>query len=446
MRSFRGKAAAIAVVVTGALALAPAATAKPANPLVVCTHGCQYRTIQDAVDDSGKNATIEVEPGKYKEGVVVKGHRHDGLTIRGTDKNPRKVILEGKHAHTADGSTANHGIEGIKVDDLTLENMWARNYATNGFFIHGCEGYLMKNLLASYNRSYGLYAFDCIDGRMTRSEGYGHGDSAFYVGATPDQKGKPKWTVLDHLEAHLNVLGYSGTNSDYVEIKQSNFYDNGVGIVPNTLDSEPYEPTSNNKIHDNNIFWNNFNYFAPDSPVKTVSRGLGEIEGVGTIQFPTGVGIVLLGNTGTKVYDNQIFGHFKWGATPLSNPFNEGDNAVARDNEFTNNQMGRNGTDTNAVDFFSDGSGSGNCYSGNVSSTFDHSSQSSDAFLYPGCPAPPPPAAETGTSQGESEQFGDLASYVLTDPPEKQECSWTKHEHPKFKDYKPYETKGTQCP
>ena len=33
--------------------------------------------------------------------------------------------------------------------------------------------------------------------------------------------------------------------------------------------------------------------------------------------------------------------------------------------------MGRGGTDTNAVDFFSDGSGSGNCYSGNVSSTFD---------------------------------------------------------------------------
>ena len=42
-------------------------------------------------------------------------------------------------------------------------------------------------------------------------------------------------------------------------------------------------------------------------------------------------------------------------------------------NQFLNNEMGRNGTDTNQVDFFTDGAGSANCYSGNVSSTFDPS-------------------------------------------------------------------------
>jgi hypothetical protein len=434
------------VALAGTLALAPGAAAAKHETLVVCKHGCDYRTIQDAVDASGKQATIEIGPGKYKEGVVVKGHKHDGLTIEGTGKSRKDVVLDGKHAHTADGSTANHGIEGIKVDDLTLENMWARNYATNGFFIHQCEGYVMKNLLASFNRSYGLYAFDCIAGRMTHSEGYGHGDSAFYVGATPPQKGKPKWTVLDHVEGHLNVLGYSGTNSDYVEIRNSNFYNNGVGIVPNTLDSEPYEPTSDNFIHDNNIFWNNFNYFAPDSPVKTVSRGLGEVEGLGTIQFPTGVGIVLLGNTGTRVEDNAIFGHFKWGAATISNPFNEGEDATAIDNHFVGNQMGRDGTDTNPYDFFSDGSGSGNCFSDNVSSTFDPSGTATNAFLYPECPAPPPPASGSGTTAADDDQFAELATYVTTDPPEKQECSWTRHEHPKFKRFKPFETSGTQCP
>ena len=49
-----------------------------------------------------------------------------------------------------------------------------------------------------------------------------------------------------------NVLGYSGTNSTlHRHPRQSNFYNNGVGIVPNTLDSEPFEPASNGKIHNN---------------------------------------------------------------------------------------------------------------------------------------------------------------------------------------------------
>ena len=57
----------------------------------VCKHGCKYRTIQKAVNKSGKNAKIKVKPGKYKEGVIVQGHKHDGLTIMGTKKKtPRR--------------------------------------------------------------------------------------------------------------------------------------------------------------------------------------------------------------------------------------------------------------------------------------------------------------------------------------------------------------------
>ena len=56
--------------------------------------------------------------------------------------------------------------------------------------------------------------------------------------------------------------------------------------------------------------------------------------------------------------------------------------------------MGRNGTDTNAVDFFTDGSGGGNCFEGNDSSTFapDESApgvnHATVAQLYPPCPVP----------------------------------------------------------
>lgn len=440
-------------------ASAASAAKKRDKPLVVCEFGCKYKTIQEAVDESGKNATIKVKPGKYKEGVIVDGHGHDGLTIRGTAKNPKKVVLEGKNAKSPDG-LAQNGIEGVDVNDLTIKNMWARNYASNGFFVRDsrssakgksdCNDYLMKNLIASFNRAYGLYAFECVGGRMTKSTAYGHGDSAFYIGAVPVQK-KPKTITLDHLNAYENVIGYSGTNSRYVDIHDSNFFNNGIGVVPNTLDSEPFEPSADGEIHDNNIFWNNFNHYLPNSRVESTSRGLGTIGDPPnelTIQFPTGVGITLLGSDGWKVYDNNIFGHFKWGAAAVSNPFNEGDDAISRNNQFLNNTMGAGGTDTNAIDFFVDGSGSGNCFSGNASSTFDSSPGATDAELYPPCPAPmaPTPGA-SNTSGAEGVQLFDLAGYVTNDPPQNQQCAWTPHAHPPFMGFKPLAvTPGPNCP
>ena len=77
--------------------------------------------------------------------------------------------------------------------------MWARNYESNGFFVHAadeggqhCDGYTMDNLLASDNRSYGLFAKNCYGGKMINSAGYHQGDSAFYVGETPCDK--KNWT------------------------------------------------------------------------------------------------------------------------------------------------------------------------------------------------------------------------------------------------------------
>ena len=304
--------AAASALVAGILMAPAAADAK--DKVSVCKHGCDYRTIQDAVDHTGKKAVINVEPGTYREAVVVEGSKHDGVTIQGTDKNAKKTVLDGKRAKTSDGQPAQDGIGFYGVDDSRVLNMTVKGYLANGVHWVGpdrgkdegpCNDYFAKNMIVSFNRSYGLFAFNCIGGRMTKSVGYGQGDSAYYVGATPEQA-NPKTTKLDHLDAHENVLGYSGTNSKYVDITDSDFYNNGVGVVPNTLDSEPYEPAADGIIENNNIFWNNFNYFLPNSRVKTVSNGLGTVEGVGTINFPTGVGIVMLGSDGWTIQNNNI--------------------------------------------------------------------------------------------------------------------------------------------
>jgi hypothetical protein len=324
---------------------------------------------------------------------------------------------------------------------MKIKRLWAKNYPTNGFFIHAdpgdhCHGFAMVKDWTSFNGSYGQFAKHCTGGKITNGKMWGQGDSGIYIGETPPQK-NPKWTDISKDKSYKNVLGYSGTNSKYVDIHNSWFYNNGLGVAPNTLDSEQFQPNADGKIRKNKIFWNNFNYFLPKSPVQTVSGGLGTVGGA-TINYPTGIGVLLFGSDGWIVKDNQIFGNFFVGAGALSG-FDA--KAMSQNNRFTDNQMGRNGTDTNRFDFFNDGSGKGNCFAGNHSSTFDIAAGATHpkSFLYPGCP--PPKSAGTGTITGDTGQGNEAASIALADPPCSQQDLWVRHPHPKFKGITPIDTK-----
>jgi hypothetical protein len=428
-RCLRRLAGAGAIAVVGCLVLAIGAQAK-AKPkvLTVCKHGCRYTTIQSAVNASGKNATISVKPGKYVEGVIVSGHKHDGLHIIGDTTNPAKVLIEGKKAK-GPGGAAQNGIEGDDVNNMVLENMKAEHFAANGFYVNHCTGYLMKNLVAGFEHSYGLFAFRCVGGRMTDSVGYGNGDSAFYIGGTPFEK-HPVWSSVDHDTGYENVLGYSGTNSKYVTIRNSQFYNNGAGVVPNTLVSEPDQPADTGVIEDNLIFWNNFDYYRASSPVKTVSGGVGSDQA----NYPIGAGVILFGTTNWTVKDNSIFGNFLWGAAAFSDPTNSTGKAENNDNKFLDNKMGAAFRDTNGVDFFNDGSGKGTCFAGNTpGATLDVSATAPD--LYPACPS----SAGTGTVNGDGNQVLKLLAIVSSNPPSKMESFWHTHSHPPRKGRKPYE-------
>jgi hypothetical protein len=442
-----GTAAALMMLV-GAV-FAASASAKGRDVFKVCKHGCQYDSIQKAVDDvkKGKKSTVKVKPGTYHEGVILRGHKYDKLIITGA-KKAKKTKLDGTNARIQ-GQPAQNGIDATNVDGLKVKKLWARDYPTNGIFIHAdpgdhCHGFAMVKDWASFNGSYGFFAKHCTGGKITHTKGWGHGDSALYIGETPPQK-NPDWTDISNNKSYLNVLGYSGTNSKYVDIHDNLFYNNGAGVVPNTLDSELFQPNADGKIRNNKIFWNNFNYFLPKSPVETVSGGLGTI-GNRTINYPTGVGVVLFGSDSWLVKDNDIFGNFMWGAASFSDGLTEGTKALNMNNRFVDNTMGRGGKDTNRFDFFNDGSMKGNCFEGNQSSTFDISqnAQHGKGFLYPSCPAPA--SAGTGTYQGDRGQIAELANYVVSDPPCSQQDSWVRHSHPEFRGITPIDTKNLgQC-
>jgi hypothetical protein len=459
----------------------------------VCKHGCKYRTIQKAANAAGAfkfkkanaktKAIVKVKPGKYVEGVVLDGTKKrrnfDNLAIEGVRKNPRKTVLEGKNAKGELGAAQN-GIEAISVDGLVIKNLWARNYQSNGFFVHAsnegrqsCVGYTMDNLLASDNRSYGLFAKNCKGGKMINSAGYHHGDSAFYVGETPcDKKSwtnhgivppptpcqrKPMWTLLKNDKSYENVLGYSGTNSKYVKIVESAFYNNGAGIVPNTLDSEGVEPQGWNIFERNDVFWNNYNYFLAGAAFQTVSGGLGQLAGA-TVNYPTGVGIVNYGGADNIIRKNNVFGNYKWGIASFSGPgelfvANVGDDAKNINNQVVENTMGRDGADPNGeFDFWNDATGGGNCWSNNTAgSTFAPGNGKEPlSKIYPGCPQAEvlnDQVKSVNISAGLQLNFDNqsdpstILGYATASPPQTQECSWVRKvaSHPAFEKFTPVE-------
>jgi len=487
-----------AVVIAAPASASPGAQAakkakkQPKNKVfLACRHGCKFRTIQRAVDAAGSfkhkrknrkvHAIVKVKPGKYVEGVVLDGtlrkKEYNGLKIVGLKKNARKQILEGKNAKGELGPAQN-GIEAVDVNGVVIRNLWARNYESNGFFIHAavqtgqeCNGYKMENLLASGNRSYGLFAKGCVGGKMLHSSGWRHGDSAFYVGETPCDKAswtnhgsepgpcqkKPKWTVLRDDSGYENVLGYSGTNSKYVKIVDSNFFNNGAGVVPNTLDSEGFEPNGWNFFEDNNVFWNNYNHFLAGSSFKTVSDGLGELSGL-TINYPTGTGFILYGGANNVVRHNNVFGNYKWGIASFSGPgesfvANEGNDAKNINNQIVENTLGRDGADPNGeYDLLNDATGGGNCWGGNsAGATFAPGTGAVPlAKIYPPCPQSPVLADSVlslNLAAGIQVRLAELTNpatilgYAGQSPPQNQECSWVRPlpSHPSFEGFTPVE-------
>jgi hypothetical protein len=275
---------------------------KPKGPFAthtVCKRGsrpprCDFRTIQAAVNHAKPGDKIVVRNGVYHEAVIVNGPKKRYLRIVGNRANPRKVVLAG------DGTRQN-GFFVNQADQVTIDGFMARDYQANGFFVTNAVGYKLTHLVAAKSGVYGVYAFNSKGGEMSHSESYYHSDAGFYIGQTP-QQAKPIRSVVRDVTSWGNPIGFSATNMRYVTIAGSRFFNNGIGIVPNALESEKFPPAEENVITGNDIFWNNFNFHA-GAPFKLKKTGVVPLVPIGT----SGTTPVFLSLNGAPAWKLKLF-------------------------------------------------------------------------------------------------------------------------------------------
>ena len=246
---------------------------------------------------------------------------------------------------------------------------------------------------------------------MENSQASYNSDSGFYIGQTPKQT-TPERSIVRNVKSFGNVLGFSGTNMRYVTITKSQWFNNGTGIVPNALDTEKYAPPEDNVITDNDIFWNNFNYYA-GAPFKLKKQAT-------SAPVPGRRRRPALRRSPRRGQPTTASTATTWSGSGALKQIllKQADAADLIGNQVHDNQFGLGGADLNGRELFYDGSGSDNCFGPNVGVDDDDARPTA---------RPSPRARSPGANTFNQAAQDEAINWSVGDPT--HEAFWIRHPH-----------------
>ncbi len=232
------------------------------------------------------------------------------LQIEGSGPQVTDVILDGGSGYPSKDPEAKPGeieidvvLRADRADGFVVRNLTTRGALEHGIYVEETDGYRLERVKMFWAADYGQLAFTSDHGLMKGCDSFGAGDAALYPGAAPETGAqatafypdapRPS-TVVKKCDMRGSGLGYSGSMGNAVEIKNNEIYGNTTGIASDTLSSagHPGFPADSSHIHDNLIYSNNFDIYAPDSPIKPL------------VGVPIGTGIIYAGMNDARVHDN----------------------------------------------------------------------------------------------------------------------------------------------
>jgi nitrous oxidase accessory protein NosD len=237
-------------------------------------------SIQTAIDNAAPGTTITLDPGTYRQFVVV---WKDGITLRGEGGVKRVHIVP-----PLSGSSPCGGSFGVcvakqsgVVHNVHITGITVENFGESGVFLFHSAGTRVDNMRLLNNGGYGAFALQSTGTRITESVAVGNHEAGFYVGESPDADA----TVSDN-DAHGNGFGVFFRDARGAHISDNSLKDNCVGVV--VLNTGFLPGAGNATLSDNTINHNDAACPPTEGP-------------------PTsGIGVVILGSDHVTVRDNTI--------------------------------------------------------------------------------------------------------------------------------------------
>jgi hypothetical protein len=446
---------------------------------------CRHQNIQSAVDAAKTNARIRIFPGVYTEEPSRRvtfndpkcpnsderyweptndGHGEDGKVptyqFHWDCKNSRNLIqILGDDPNDPDrecDQKCNLQMEGLgrkpidvrivgdrkkrdviradRADGFFIKNLTVQEASFNGLDIVETNGFRIEDLIGRWNQNYGVLTFTSDNGLYDRVEGYGNGDSAIYPGSGPEGHCQRYGIEIRNSKSYGNVLGMSGTAGNGTWIHDSEWYDNGVGIVNDSFASgHPGMPQDCSKWENNDVYSNNVNFFTAENQefcAKTTFEERPQRHVCPQFQSPVGTGFAFYGANNNIIRNNRVWDNWRSGYRLFWVPASvRGENEpekqrdTSNGNRITGNVFGlsRDGKkQPNGEDVFWDEQGIGNCWQGNRGIA---GAITSDPARLPDC--------DSGGSKppglGNTTKLGREATCATWDPKENPRppgCAW----------------------
>jgi parallel beta-helix repeat protein len=320
-------------------------------------------TIQAAINAAQPGDTVRVPPGTYHENVLV---QKGGITIEGSDG----AVMEGTGLTGDTGILVAAAAPAARIDGFQLRGLYILNYRQNGVKLYGVNHFNISYGRYKNNQQYGIFPSHSSNGQIELNEVSGANDTGIYIGQSID-------VLIKHNHIRDCTVGVEVENSSRVTVRENAAVLNSTGILVDVLPGLDVTLTRDVTVSDNVLTSNN----RPNPSTNPADL---------LTQLPSGIGLLNIGGDRVLVKNNVLTKNNSAGIAILQLPpaiasLDPRIDPIPDHNQVLNNVALHNGANPNPKlaplpgrDLLWDGSGTQNCWKGNIFKT---------AFpVLPGCP------------------------------------------------------------
>ena len=321
-------------------------------------------SIQAAINAAPSGARISIAPGTYYENldiaktITLDGHHtvlmpggavNESVCTHPAQPLPTDSVQAAQVEDIVTGICIHGSVDQnfeptSYVADVTINGVASVGWNGDGAFGVATDHLDVHDSEFASNGGYGIFAFHSMRVHYHDSISHDNGEAGFYVGESPQANVR----IRDNVSYRNLGEGLLFRDSQGGKIFDNKFYGNCAGLF--LLDTGAPGIGGNVRVYDNRVQANNKACPGSDDAPPF-----------------SGIGIAILGDTGTRVEGNRISDNAAGGPSALP-----GGGLVMIDTTGfggtvpTNNRIADNRIKHNApVDIFSDGSGSGNTFRSN---------------------------------------------------------------------------------